>query len=193
MNVEELVALVWTDEPPPKDEGRKTVGGEGWLSWNGKAPEWEFCEFAGSLVRLLRPGSIIESGMGAGFVTRRLVENMDPGFMRLACFESDPEFRAAGRDHAWRAVEVRDEPTPTELDIANADLLVLDSASPWREREFRSWAELGRPGSYCLMHDVDPTRGRGTVQLAMAELIATVGVPGILLANPRGGWLGRKP
>lgn len=190
MTADELCALVWTDEPPPKDEGRKTVGGEGWLSWNGKAPEYEFCEFAGALVLLLRPVSIVETGMGAGFATRRLIANMRPP-SSLACFESDPEFRAAGKAHAWDGADIQDEPTPSAVDLATADLLVLDSAQPWRRLEFEGWVEHGKAGSYCLMHDVDPTRASGSVQQAMAHLVAPY--PGILLGNPRGGWLGRHP
>lgn len=194
MTPDELCRRVWTNEPAPKDEGRKTTGGDGWNSWNGKAPEAEFCEFAGALVRLLHPARIIETGMGGGFTTRRVLKAMGDGGWdaRFDGYEADDEFREATRRHAWNGLIVADEPTPTRDDVAAADLLILDSASPWRNQEFRQWVTLGKPGSYCLMHDVDPTRDPGTVQHSMGRLVEGV-TPGILLGNPRGGWLGRHP
>lgn len=193
MTPDSMCALVWGDEPAPKDEGRKTPGGEGWLSWNGKAAEFEFCEFAGSLVLLFRPERIIETGVGGGFTTRRILTAVRLVGSTFVAFEADEVFRDATARFAWPDLDLSRLPTPTPNQIAAADLLVLDSGGGFRRDEFLTWVEDGKPGSYCLMHDVDPAREAGTVQETLGRLVAEAGIPGVLLSNPRGGWLGRHP
>jgi hypothetical protein len=180
----------WDSEPAPADESNWTEGGEGWAAWNVWSPEKAFCEFAAALVALTRPGLVVETGIGQGYLTRRVIPALSGCYVG---FESDDDLRARLRDlDVWDdRVQLAAEPdAPSEI-FAACDLAILDSKAPMRVWEIDRWREHAPPGAYVLVHDArpdHPVKGGGWRQLA-----EYLGDQGVFLGNPRGSWLYRKP
>lgn len=168
--------------PPTRQERQFTRRAPlGWLSWDAWSPERDFCAFVGMLQRMLSPALVLETGVGVG----RLTSFLDLGSCKYLGFESDP---------AWRqppAVDGRE--TPTESELAQADLVLLDSDPAYRLGEIAGWAQHGKPGSVCVVHDCGAPNDRRLTHRRIREVVEATGVPGILLRNPRGGWLGWHP
>ena len=151
---------------------------QGWLSWDEWSPEQDFCRFVGMLQRMLQPAVVLETGVGIG----RITSHLDLGNCRFLGFESNP---------AWRQ-----EPADPELagpaaeHMAAADLVILDSDIEVRFDEIALWAKAGKRGSVCVVHDCGNGHLPGTVHRMLGEACAATGQPGVLLKNPRGGWMG---
>lgn len=190
--VGEPIMLGWERERKPRDESRWTPGGEGWHAWNGKAPEVEFCEFAGMLCRMLMPSQVIETGIGQGYTTRRLLA-ANPGY--YIGFESDDEYRAAiaaiWEDDMRVSADLSPLRSPTADDMMLCELAVLDSSTPFRIQEIDLWREHAPSGSVLLVHDVSREHDEGTIHRRLAAHVAEL--PGATLRNPRGGWLAVQP
>jgi hypothetical protein len=185
----------WTEEPPTRDETAYTLDARpGWPSWNATSPESEFCEFAGGLTRLIRPALVIETGVGHGFVTRRIAQQLGPG-QQLISFEGRPALRRqlerlpffASPDHVLGTT-----PSPSHDDFSRADLTVLDSEFPLRLDEMDLWIAAARPGAVLLVHDAGNPDGPLTPAHLMGRDIAECSVSGVVLRNPRGGFLAIK-
>lgn len=175
-------------------EERWTPGGSGWRAWNGKSPEREFVEFVGALVALARPAAVVETGVGQGYTTRRILKHL-PKASSIELFESDPDFRALLADVVRdRRAKVSELETPTTFE--GIGLAVLDSRTSRRELELELWAETAPTGSIAVVHDVSPTHPDGTIHRHLAEVVAELelrpDVVGMLLPNPRGSWLARR-
>jgi hypothetical protein len=202
----------WDCEPAPLPEssGREEAGrvlkaaghtidavaaatyGEGWTAWNGASPEKEFCDFVVAFVALVRPSRVIETGIGQGYVTRRLA--LEPSGSYVG-YESDDELRGWLRElDMWtEGFELAPEPEPSATNFATCDLAVLDSAPTYRKREIDLWRTHAPPGSYVLVHDARPDHPvRDGVWTELADHVAGGG-DGVFLSNPRGSWLCRKP
>lgn len=175
----------WIQEPPPRDESRWTPNGRGWAAWNGWSPEVAFAELVGALVAIARPRHVVETGVGQGFVTRRILAALPVG-SRLTAFEADPTWRVVTAEYL---PSLSDVASPTAADMSDADLVVLDSHPPARQAELALWQEVAPTGSMLVVHDVVP--GRPGLKGELADLLTPLG--GMLLPNPRGGWIGRKP
>jgi hypothetical protein len=187
----------WRREPRPVDETEYTAFARpGWHAWNDMSPEVEFCDFAAALVRLVQPPTLIETGTGQGFMTRRVREQIGPG-QQLLCFESDAEWREALRalpcfDGRICALSPKEE--PDDADFAGAALTVLDSGDFRRRfREVEAWWRAARPGALVLVHDAGNGHAPETPHARLRALIQELGIPGVFLKNPRGGFLGLKP
>ena len=196
---ESLAALVranWESEPDPGPEAAYSPGaGSGWQAWNEHSPEVEFCEFAGALVRLAQPSLVVETGTGQGFLTRRIAAHLGPG-QRLVCFESDPEWRAALAALAFfdeEAHALSDAERPVDADVAAADLTVLDSDYLHRSHDLLTWWRAAPPGAVVLVHGTGNGHAPETPHARLAKLIRDLGIPGVFLRNPRGGFVGVKP
>ena len=161
------------------DEKQFTPHAEfGWLSWDEWSPEQDFCRFVGMLQRMLQPAVVIETGVGIG----RLTEHLNLRACTFLGFESDT---------AWRRAPAHpDQATPTAEQMAEADLVILDSAPSFRFREIKLWAEGGKPGSVCVVHDCGNGHPLLTLHRQLGEACAEIAQPGLFLKNPRGGWLG---
>jgi hypothetical protein len=184
----------WEQEPRTKDENLRTAGAsKGWTAWNGRSPEREFCTFAKSLVRLVRPKFLIETGVGQGYMTRRLAEGLPEG-SQMRCYESDHEWREAlgGLDFWTDAISLSGDPTPASDQMALCELLVADSTYRFRKAEIELWWKFAPAGSYLLIHDVSPNHNEATVHHRLDYFVRALEIPGVLLPNPRGGFLGRK-
>lgn len=176
----------WIKEPEPEDESRFHPWPieKGWHSWNAMSPELEFCEVVSDLASLLPDGSVIlETGMGQGYITRRVLQFMPTGSL-YRVFEDDDRF--IGMVPSIQKLQfnlLRGSPGPTL--IAEADLVILDSDTKYRTQELKNWIEHGKQGSGMIIHDtyhkMSPP-GDFTREIQKAEL------EGIWLNNPRGGF-----
>jgi hypothetical protein len=180
----------WESEPSTVTESTWTEGGEGWHSWNVASPEREFCEFAAALVALVRPKLVVETGVGQGFLTRRVLAVL-PG--RYLGYESDEELRARLRrlDVWGERMELASGPQPSAEVLAECELAIIDSEPYQRFRDVDLWREHAPAGGYVLVHDARPDH---PVQGGGWRLLARhLGDEGVFLGNPRGSWLYRKP
>lgn len=183
----------WLGEPPPSSEGEWTPGGEGWAAWNQHSPEREFAEFTAALVRLVRPALVVETGVGQGFTTRRVLDALDGSYIG---YESDAGFRDGLRElDVWgEDILLAEQAEPTPQVMRRCELAILDSApTNRRKREIDLWRRVAPAGAFVLVHDVRPDHPRGRsngVHRSLARHVRRMG--GTLLGNPRGGWLARK-
>lgn len=186
----------WGEEPALHDETANTPWAEpGWQSWDGRSPEVEFCDFAAAVVRQLRPRVVIECGTGAGYMTRRLAAALGPEG-ELISHEADDELRGALAGlpfFAEPAHRLSPQPSPNEVDLGRADVTVLDSGFERRAGELEQWWRSARPGTVVLVHDTGNGHPPDSPQVQLGELVASLGIPGVRLGNPRGGFLGIKP
>lgn len=170
-------------KPVPYDEREFTPFAEaGWTAWDSYSAEAEFCEFVGTIQRFTRPDVVLETGVGAG----RIADHLDLGGCAYLGFESAPEWRCPPANQA--------EATPTAEHFACADMVILDSAAPFRVAEIAGWAAHGRPGSVCIVHDC----GNGHPEQYATHhnnraAVEATGIVGVWLHNPRGGWMGVHP
>jgi hypothetical protein len=189
-----LLLRAWRRESKTRDELEFTPWAEpGWASWNAMSPEVDVCEFAGWLVRMLRPRVVIETGVGQGYLTRRIAENLHGA--HLLCFEADPVVRAELRKLPFfddMNHECRDSASPSEDDFAHADISILDSDFPVRFDEVRRWWESAGDGAVALFHDCGNGHGPETPHAALASFIQALGITGVFLKNPRGSFLAVK-
>ena len=190
-----LAARAWRGEPPVVDETAYTAWAmPGWHSWNNMSPELEFCAFACDLARMVQPSLAIETGTGQGFLTRRLTESLREG-QRLLCFEAEPTWR-----DALASLPFFDDPrcdlsadeTPNADEFAAAQLCVFDSGFPMRRRELELWSRSAPERAVVLVHDAGNRHPDWTPHADLARLIDELGIPGVFLRNPRGGFLGMK-
>jgi hypothetical protein len=162
-----------------QDEKQFTPHAElGWLSWDEWSPEQDFCRFVGMLQRMLQPAIVVETGVGVG----RLTGHLDLGSCTYLGYESDNAWRQPPANQKW------DSPGQAELEAA--DMLILDSAPDHRIVEFDVWAEHGKPGSVCIVHDCGNGHAPGTIHAELRAVIEVWNIPGVFLKNPRGGWMG---
>ena len=183
----------WSAEPDLRDEADFTPWATpGWSSWNAMSPERDFCEFVGLTVRLLQPATIVETGVGQGFSTRRISREQGSGVH--LCFESDPDLRTALASLPFflKGKRLSPKPTPTNEDFARADLTVLDSDPPYRYEELSRWRESAREGSSLLVHDCGNGHSADTIR-QLRGLVISLDIPGTFLNNPRGGFFGIHP
>jgi hypothetical protein len=185
----------WLAEPAPLDESQYTPWAEaGWLAWNAMSPELAFCDFAGALMRLLRPALVVETGVGQGFVTRRLAAHLGPD-QRLLAFEEDVAIR-----HDLSRLPFFADPhrfigstgSPTSADLAQADFTVLDSEIPFRIEELDRWIASAPTGAVLLVHDGGNGHGPETPHHLIRSHIEERALDGVFLSNPRGAFLGIK-
>lgn len=172
----------WTDgEPDPVDETAHTPWAEpGWAAWNGSSPEVAFCEAA---ARLAAGRTVVETGAGQGYVTRRVAATAD----QVLAYESWPELRDAIRPHMPDGAELSVAPTPPGSAFRWAELVVLDSDRAHRPGELARWAELG--AGLCLVHDTGNGHEPHHNHMRLRAQVLALGVDGLLLGNPRGSAL----
>jgi hypothetical protein len=191
-----VAGSAWNEEPSPVAEATYSpTAGPGWQAWNDHSPEVEFCDFVGTLVQLTEPATVIETGTGQGFVTRRMKEHMGPE-QRLLCFESSPEWRQALQalpDFDGETCALSEKETPDDADFSTATLSVLDSRFRHRFDEVTAWWRAAPPGALVVIHDTGNEHSADTGHARLGALIRELGIPGVFLKNPRGGFLGFKP
>jgi hypothetical protein len=185
----------WLEEPAAKSEAFHTSWAEPfWMAWNEVSPEIQFSDFAASLAMMIQPEKTVETGVGQGFVTRRIATILQPG-QRLLAFEDNPYARDelgrlpffAQRDHSLGST-----PSPSADDLSDASLTILDSEIPSRLAEISLWWEVAPENAVLLVHDAGNEHGPHPTRHLIRNHIETLGIGGVFLKNPRGGFLGFK-
>jgi hypothetical protein len=179
----------WDEEPAAVSEEQFTKRlGKGWSAWNLWSVEVEVADFLPRLVEAVDAVNVVETGCGQGYVTRRL-----DGSANVITFESDDEHRAKLEAlpiwHTNPLLSLADHPSPTEDEIAWADLVICDSDVEFRVDEIKRWVEHGKPGSFLWTHDTADHHGL----FAQTVLGAVDGLPQLQFGNPRGSTLVYKP
>lgn len=185
----------WTHEPDPVPEKTFTPWADDtWHAWNMWSAETEFCDQTANLIAELEPKLVVETGVGQGFLTRRILARHDGSYIG---YEKENNWREAIRPY-WpdnpRFV-LSDQPTPTVDIIRQADLLILDTEWVTRVNEFMLWLEHGKPGSHLIIHDTgQPGKHAATsMHMNLHRLVYNSGIEGEWGDNPRGSWHGTMP
>lgn len=172
-----------------------------WTAWNDHAVEVEIAGFLAGLAELNHQGNkewvAIETGVGQGYVTRRLAKAVNPALIRgIWTFESDLEWSGRIRQLPYWLENlhmcIKWETTPTPKQMAEADLVILDSMDPWRKMEILLWSEVGKEGSLLFVHDTGNIHPPHDGHFTNGFLIHQLRIEGTWLENPRGGFLAQK-
>jgi hypothetical protein len=176
----------WTVEPDTVSEGLFTKGADDWTAWNEWSVEVEVADFLPSLIDTLQVEKVIETGCGQGYVTRRIDGHAD-----VTTFETDQVLREKlqALDLWHDRLTLDDAATPTVEQVAEADLMIVDSDTQVRINEVRLWAKHGKPDSYLWIHDTAPHHQ--TLRYPIFELLGQY--PHLEFSNPRGSTLFYKP
>lgn len=139
--------------------------------WDDMAVEVECAEFLYALVRLLKPGLVLESGSGRGLASVHIAAALrDNGYGLLLTYEPLDRFREeATRRLAGYPAEVF---ASSSLDYQGdpPDLVFLDSGPDFRPAEIDLWLQTD---VRLLVHDAHRYTLPG----------------GVLLETPRGLWM----
>jgi len=190
------IVEAWEQREQPVDETEFTPWAKaGWQSWNGQSPEIDVCAFVQSLVVMMQPKLILETGVGQGYMTRAITAVLDDHQL-LISYESDDYWRAAlwslpfWTDNRF-TTQLSQNLTPLEGDIARADLCVFDSDFEVRFAEIQWWHDFAKPGAVALIHDT--ADAPDTIHQSTRELIEDLGMTGVFLNNPRGCFMAVQP
>jgi len=173
----------------------------GWLSWNEHAAEVQVADFLASLAREQSADTdewvCLETGVGQGYITRRIVSAVNPSKIRgIWVFESDLEWSGRIRQLPFWPDNLHScikwEITPTPKQMQQADLVILDSKKPWRQIETMMWSEVGKEGSLLYVHDTGTLHPTRDGHFSNGFMIQQLGLEGLWLENPRGGFLAQK-
>ena len=186
----------WLEEPEPADETKYTPWAEsGWHSWNGMSPEVEVCEFIAMLVRTLGPTNVVETGVGQGFVTRRIAAHLRDDALLIG-FESDASWRAGIASvplFDGSRCSLSEDETPSDEQLGRAELCVLDSELPHRLSEIGRWWTCAHVGAVIFVHDTGNGHGAETSHALIRARVTALCIPGFFLSTPRGAFVGVKP
>jgi predicted O-methyltransferase YrrM len=161
-----------------------------WSMIDGNTAEIETLEFLYSIVRLLKPGLVIETGAWHGYSAVALGKALrQNGFGRAISFEMDSEASEIARRR------VREEDLSSLVEVSNAsplesriddqiDMLVLDSELTLRAPQFEYFRSQLRPGAIVIFHDT------GTNHRIVRDNVARLTEEGLLTTvtfpSPRG-------
>jgi len=177
----------WVNEAPLVDEVEFSGKWTGFNAWNIMSPELEFCNVAKYVTKSLHDtATIIETGLGQGYVTRRVLSVMKDT-QRLITF-----------DHQERWLDMVENVPPSPqfsyelgqpgyLDMVTADFVILDSEPSRRKEELSLWFNHSPPHSMLLVHDTfhDSIEDSDTTRF-----IKRHNLQGWWFDNPRGSFLG---
>jgi hypothetical protein len=182
----------WHHQQEPVDEQQFTPwADEGWASWNGQSPELAVCNFVQTLIGMMEPRTIVETGVGQGYMTRAIGGMLNENQTLLA-YESSGHWRTT----MWTLpfwtenrfnVALSPDPTPDIDALARADLCVFDSDFVYRFQEIELWNIHAKPGAVALIHDTGDQPQ--TIHASLRELIVNLGMTGVFLKNPRGCFM----
>jgi hypothetical protein len=169
-------------EPKPYDERQNTPWAQpGWLAWNEHAVEVQVANFVADLAGFTTM-PIIETGVGQGFVSRRLPK-------RTWGFESDGIWRNKVVGHHPMLADI---PTPTWEHMDAAGLVILDSNEPFRIAELGLWWGVAQEGCILYVHDTGNGHPFWDGHFTLGQIVRSLKIPGAWLDNPRGSFVAQK-
>jgi len=143
-----------------------SAGGELYKMFNDGGVEIEVAEFLYSLVRMIKPMNIVETGTHLGisalYMALGLHQNQQQG--KLTTFEIIPELRREAT-LLWVDLNMQQyihsklQQSLQGLVEENIDLLFLDSEPQLRFDEFLRFWDKVVPGGIILIHDLHPSFG----------------------------------
>ena len=160
-------------------EGDFTEGAGQWQAKDAMGVELETAEFLYGLVRMMKPGLVVETGTFPGVATEgiwRAVQDNDCGW--FSSWETNPDRAVLARE-AFPKVDIRDG---SPRDFSDADLVFLDSQPTDRLEEIAAWDATARQGSVVVIHDARHN-----------FFSAPRNAWGFPIRTPRGVWIGAKP
>lgn len=161
-----------------------------WSMLDGNTAEVETLEFLYSLVRLLKPELIVETGTWHGHMAAALGKALGQnGSGRAISFEIDPEVCEIAQHRVKKArlddlVEVRNQSSLESMISSQIDMLVLDSELSLRAQEFEYFRPNLRPGAIVVFHDTSTNHRivrEDVIRLTERGLLTS-----IILSSPRG-------
>ena len=161
-----------------------------WSMIDGNTAEVETLEFLYSLVRLLKPSLIVETGTWHGHSAVAFGKAVrQNGMGKVVTFEIDPEICAVAKHRVESEgllpyVDVRNESSLAAVISDKIDLLLLDSDLPLRVTEFEYFRSKLRPGSIVIFHDTSTTHR--VVRQDVQNLMAEGKLRGMIFPTPRG-------
>jgi prolipoprotein diacylglyceryl transferase len=172
---------------------------ERWSMYDSMTAEVEVLEFLGSLVRTVKPHTVVETGTFMGISTLAIAEGLKAnGFGKVITCEYDPavwskakeRFAASGLAD-W--IECRNESSLDTDAPSRIDLLFSDSDPPLREKEVRRFLPQMNPNGLILMHDASShlkTVREAALKMEQEGLISAILMPtprGLVIAQRRSG------
>lgn len=159
------------------------------MAWNIASPELEFIMWIQDEVAQLTTErgfiTVLETGLGGGYVTRRVIKTLGDTPFKYIAFEDMHELVNFVPLTAPICVV---QGTPWARHYQMADVVILDSAPKYRMDEIVNVAKYGKEGAHVFIHDAGEQKG---LLNDMAKQIKKVGLENEdaeWYQNPRGGF-----
>ena len=172
---------------------------ERWSMYDSMTAEVEVLEFLRSLVRTVKPETVVETGTFMGISTLWIAEGLKAnGLGKVITCENDAAVFAKAKERIDKSglsswIECRNESSLETKIQGSIDLLFSDSDPPSREKEVRRFLPQMNPNGLILMHDASShlkTVREAALSMEQEGLISVVLMPtprGLVLAQKRSG------
>jgi predicted O-methyltransferase YrrM len=172
---------------------------ERWSMYDSMTAEVEVLEFLRSLVRTVKPQTVVETGTFMGISTLWIAEGLKAnGFGKVITCEYDPVVFAKAKERIEASrlgewIEYRNESSLETKIQGPIDILFSDSDPPLREKEVRRFLPQMNPNGLILMHDASSHLRivrEAALKMEQEGLISVVLMPtprGLVIAQKRAG------
>ena len=167
--------------------------------YDSMTAEVEVLEFLRSLVRTVKPETVVETGTFMGISTLWIAEGLKAnGFGKVITCEYDEAVYAKAKERIDKSglskwIDCRNESSLETRVQSSIDLLFSDSDPPLREKEVRRFLPQMNPNGLILMHDASShlkTVREAALRMEQEGLISVVLMPtprGLVVAQKRSG------
>jgi len=144
-----------------------TPGKEDWSMFNSGGVEVEVAEFLYSLIRMIKPERILETGTHLGVSSLYMALGLQKNSKgKISTFEVIPELRSQAVS-LWKDFNVESFIDSNLIPSLSAsfssdtifDILFLDSEPQYRFDEFKLFFPLLKPGGLIIIHDLHGSLG----------------------------------
>jgi prolipoprotein diacylglyceryl transferase len=169
---------------------------ERWHMYDSMSAEVEVLDFLKSLVIMVKPELVVETGTFSGLSTLRIAEGLKQnGVGRVTTCEWDKKVYDAAKKRFTESglgkwIDARNESSLEMKVTGRIDMLFCDSDPELREQEVRRFLPMMNPYSLILIHDASShmkSVREGALRLEAEGLISV-----LLLPTPRGLVLAQK-